>query len=87
LTTVVQEGNVRKQILAGSFAVTVAALVHSQFITPVIVRAERGECAIPKNWGTLRSGGIALTFEAADGTIHTIDTGNCQLLGTVTRSQ
>jgi len=37
--------------------------------------------------GTLRSGGIALTFEASDGTIRTIDTGNCKLLGTATRSQ
>jgi hypothetical protein len=44
-------------------------------MTPSIVRAQWGECAVPKNWGTLRSGGIALTFEAADGTIRTIDTG------------
>jgi hypothetical protein len=71
----VQEVKVRKEILAGLFAVTVAALVYIQLMTPSIVRAQRGECAVPKNWGTLRSGGIALTFEAADGTIRTIDTG------------
>jgi len=78
----------RKEILSGLFAATVGALVYSQLIAPVIVRAQPGRpCMVSKDWGTLRSGGIALTFEAADGTIRTIDTGNCKLLGTVTRSQ